>query len=225
MTTEEAIDREVREELDMETRPLFPTIYEGVREADALAQAEDALLRVLCGAVYAYHQNRNLQTIGSGVAEELEAGLGITPQGTLEQRRAAIMGALRKRSNISIEDLIELARQEGLEDFGLGVRARELELEVYSEEGDAPSEVLLRVRAAIRRKTPQNLRIAAEDMARGDIEVTPYITRPLVCLFADAGHAVPAGNRNIARGGILTAQGDTAWTTPEWGDLTEDEGV
>lgn len=221
MTTAETIDTEVREALDLETRPLFPSIYDGVREADALAQAEDALLGILCAAVYSYHQNRNLQTIRKEAAEALETGLDITPQGTLEERRAAIMRTLRKRSNISVGDLLELARQYTGEDVTIDVNPQTLTLKIECLAEETPFENVMSARAEIRRKAPQNLTIKTEVRTRGDIKTVPHITKPLVYLFANAGHA--AGLRSITRGGVMTTTGDTAWTTPEWGILRADQ--
>lgn len=97
MTLKDDRDKEVRDALDIETRPLFPAIYEGVIEADALAQGEDEILRVLRNAVYKYFQNRNLQTLNEEAAYALETGLGLDHSGTIEERRETLIEAVNKR--------------------------------------------------------------------------------------------------------------------------------
>lgn len=97
MTLKDDRDKEVRDALDIETRPLFPAIYEGIIEADALAQGEDEILRVLRNAVYKYFQNRNLQTLNEEAAYALETGLGLDHSGTIEERRETLIEAVNKR--------------------------------------------------------------------------------------------------------------------------------
>lgn len=97
MTLKDDRDKEVRDALDIETRPLFPAIYEGIIEADALAQGEDEILRVLRNAVYRYFQNRNLQTLNEEAAYALETGLGLDHLGTIEERRETLIEAINKR--------------------------------------------------------------------------------------------------------------------------------
>ena len=97
MTLKDSRVKEVRDALDIETRPLFPKIYEGFIEADALAQGEDAILGVLRNAIYRYFQNRNLQTLNEEVAEALENGLGIAHTGTIEERRATLIEVINRR--------------------------------------------------------------------------------------------------------------------------------
>lgn len=97
MTLKDDRDKEVRDALDIKTRPLFPAIYEGFIEADALAQGEDEILRVLRNAVYQYFQNRNLQTLNEEAAYALESGLGLDHSGTIEKRRETLIEAINKR--------------------------------------------------------------------------------------------------------------------------------
>lgn len=97
MTLKDDRDKEIRAALDIETRPLFPAIYEGIIEADALAQGEDEILRVLRNAVYKYFQNRNLQTLNEEAAYALETGLGLDHSGTIEERRETLIEAVNKR--------------------------------------------------------------------------------------------------------------------------------
>ena len=118
MTLKDDRDKEVRDALDIETRPLFPAIYEGVIEADALAQGEDEILRVLRNAVYRYFQNRNLQTLNEEAAYALETGLGLDHSGTIEERRETLIEAVNKRFVFNDDALAarieQMAKAEGV---------------------------------------------------------------------------------------------------------------
>ncbi len=105
MTIRETIDKEVREALEVNSRPLFPQIYEGYIEADALAQGEDAILRIFAKVIYEYFQNRNLQTMGEAVIKSFEQKLEMNTSGTIDERRAAIIEAINKRFILNEKEL------------------------------------------------------------------------------------------------------------------------
>lgn len=109
-TLREKIESAVKEALEAETRPLFPRIYDGFKEADALAEGEDRLLEVLSNLIYRYFQDRNLRTITEAKAAEYEAVLGIEPAGGIEARRAAIINAINRQFVLNDAKLHELCQ-------------------------------------------------------------------------------------------------------------------
>lgn len=185
MTLKDSRDKEVREALDIGTRPLFPGIYEGFIEVDALAQGENAILGVLRNAVYRYFQNRNLQTLNKEAAEALESGLGLAHSGTIEQRRVALYEAINKRFFLNDAELE--ARIERLAD-GEDVRFRgdpqALTLEIWKDGGEDGSEfIAYDIAEALKPIIPQNLQLVAE-MYADELDIDERMTMGTVCAIA-----------------------------------------
>lgn len=109
-TLREKIESAVKEALEAQTRPLFPRIYDGFKEVEALAEAEDKLHEILSNAIYEYFQDRNLRTITEAKAAEYEAALGIEPAGGIEARRAAIINAINRQFVLNDAKLHELCQ-------------------------------------------------------------------------------------------------------------------
>ena len=73
---------------------LIPQFYDGVLEATRIQQVHDAIIEPFSAAIMRVHRNAYIQTMDADALSELENGLGMTPSGTLEQRRQAIIDAL-----------------------------------------------------------------------------------------------------------------------------------
>lgn len=98
MTTQEIVESVVKSELsDIQTRRIFPGIYDDFLEIDELANGEDAILKALQNAIYTFFNNRNLQTLTPAACAQFEAHLNIPPADSLDGRRQAIMDAVNAR--------------------------------------------------------------------------------------------------------------------------------
>lgn len=185
MTLRDKRDKEVREALEIETRPLFPAIYEGFIEADALAQGEDAILRVLRNAIYQYFQNRNLQTLKEEAAYALESGLGLAHSGTIEERRAALIEAINKRFVMNEATLAErIERMANGEDVRFRIDPQALTLEIWTQGGENDGEfVAYDITQALMPIIPQNLQLCAE-IYTDAAEIEERETLGAVCAIA-----------------------------------------
>ena len=162
-TLRERIESAVKEALEAQTRPLFPRIYDGFKEADALAEGEDRLLEVLSNLIYRYFQDRNLRTITEAKAAEYEAELGIEPAGGIEARRAAIINAINRQFVLNDAKLHELcqALADG-HDIEERTDAKKLTLGIFSaDDAEGGESITLEVKAGIRPIIPLNLAVFA----------------------------------------------------------------
>lgn len=178
-------NKEVKDALDLETRPLFPAIYEGCIEADALAQGEDEILRVLRNAVYRYFQNRNLQTLNEEAAYALESGLGLAHSGTIEERRAVIIEAVNKRFVFNDAELAARIKQMAHgEDVRFRVDQKALTLEIWTEGRENDGEfVAYDITQALKPVIPQNIQLYAELYAE-PAAIDEHMTVGTVCAIA-----------------------------------------
>ena len=166
MTLKDSRDKEVRDALDIETRPLFPGIYEGFIEADALAQGEDAILGVLRNAIYRYFQNRNLQTLNEEAAEALENGLDIAHTGTIEERRATLIEVINRRFVLNDAEIAarieQMAKAEGVT-VHYEIDPIALNMRIWREgENENGSFIAYDIANPIRPTIPQNIQLISE---------------------------------------------------------------
>ena len=166
MTLKDSRDKEVLDALDIETRPLFPGIYEGFIEADALAQGEDAILGVLRNAIYRYFQNRNLQTLNEEAAEALENGLDIAHTGTIEERRATLIEVINRRFVLNDAEIAarieQMAKAEGVT-VHYEIDPIALNMRIWREgENENGSFIAYDIANAIRPTIPQNIQLISE---------------------------------------------------------------
>lgn len=177
MTLKDDRDKEVRDALDIETRPLFPAIYEGFIEADALAQGEDAILSVLRNAVYRYFQNRNLQTLNEEAAYALESGLGLDHSGTIEERRETLIEAVNKRFVFNDKALAEKIEQlsEG-KPIRFSIDAQKLILKIWNDDIEENGEfTAYDISQNLKPIIPQNIQMVAEDKAQIETNLNQVI--------------------------------------------------
>lgn len=173
MTVAERIDKEVRDALDIETRPLFPSAYNGCIEADALAQGEDTILRILGSAIYRYFQNRNLQTMNEETVQIFENGFGIQGTGTLEERRAAVIGIIRSRfvfNDAAMAAMIETLA--GVEPVKFSIDPQSLVLRIWRDGGeDGGQFVAYDIAQALAPVIPLNIKTETQDRQTAAIDV------------------------------------------------------
>lgn len=198
MTLKDSRDKEVRDALDIETRPLFPGIYEGFIEADALAQGEDAILGVLRNAIYRYFQNRNLQTLNEEAAEALESGLGLSHTGTIEERRATLIEVINRR--FVLNDAEIAARIEQMangEDVRFRIDPQALKLEIWKDGGEDGSEfIAYDIAEALKPMIPQNLQLIAEMHSHG-LDIDERMTMGTVCAIATSIETETVNNKGV----------------------------
>ena len=212
MTIRENVDKEVRDALDVETRELFPKIYNGFTEADALAQAENALLKVISSVIYKYFQNRNLQTMNEEVVTAFEDGLGLPSAGSLDARRTAVISRINARF-INNDQTIESRAKEAANNNTIKVNADSqaltAEVTTTTNSSTATFEELITALKAIRGLIPQNLEAYAADRstkaktwqaygaARTTVSINAGRVEPLwgVCVFYDYDMTTNSGNR------------------------------
>ena len=164
MTThKEEVERELEDALNSETRQLFPNIYEGFREMDALAQGEDALLNAMKEGIRLYFRNRNLQTLTEQALETFENNLNLQHHGTDEARTAAVMNKINTRFVLNDESLHVLC-QSIAPDFTVYERTdpQALTLGVFTAEDGEDGELpVVGIVDEIRPTVPQNLALYA----------------------------------------------------------------
>ena len=212
MTIRENVDKKVSDALDVETRELFPKIYNGFTEADALAQAEDALLTVISKVIYKYFQNRNLQTMNEEVVTAFEDGLGLPSAGSLDARRTAVISRINARF-INNDQTIESRAKEAANNNTIKVNADSqaltAEVTTATNSSTATFEELITALKAIRGLIPQNLEAYAADRsakaktwqaygaARTTVSINAGRVEPLwgVCVFYDYDMSTNSGNR------------------------------
>lgn len=211
MTIRENVDKEVRDALDVETRELFPKIYNGFTEADALAQAEDALLKVISNVIYKYFQNRNLQTMNEEVVAAFEEGLGLPSAGSLDARRTAVISRINARF-INNDQTIESRAREAANNNTIKVNADSqaltAEVTTATNSSAATFDELITALKAIRGLIPQNLEAYAADRstkaktwqaygaARTTVSINAGRVEPLwgVCIFHDYDMTTASGH-------------------------------
>lgn len=211
MTIRETVDKEVRDALDVETRELFPKIYDGFTEADALAQAEDALLKVISNVIYKYYQNRNLQSMNEEVVAAFEEGLGLPSAGSLDDRRAAVISRINARF-INNDQTIENRAREAANNNTIKVntdsQALTAEVTTAPNSSTATFDELITALKAIRSIIPQNLEAFAADRsakaktwqaygaARTTVSINAGRVEPLwgICIFYDYDMSTNSGN-------------------------------
>ena len=162
-TLREKIESAVKEALEAATRPLFPRIYDGFKDVEALAEAEDKLLSLLSNAIYDYFQDRNLRTITEAKAAEYEAALGIEAAGDIETRRAVIINAINKQFVLNDARLHEicLALADG-HDIDERIDPQALTLGIFSaDDADGGESPTVGVVNGIRPIIPLNLAVFA----------------------------------------------------------------
>lgn len=159
----EDIERALLDALDVETRPLFPAIYEDFTEVEALAQGEDKLLSIIKDIIYQYWQNRNLQTLTEQAAAVFETELGLSHSGTIEERRSRIAEAINRKFVLNDAALLALIQSlAGGETNEFDVDPKMLELwlkKATNTESSSEFEDLTTVRQTIEPIIPQNLAI------------------------------------------------------------------
>lgn len=174
MTAEEARKKEVRDALEMETRPLFPMIYDEFVEADALAEGEDALSEIIKSAIYSYFLNRNLQTITEDAIREYERRLGITAGGTIEERRRQIAEIINRRfvmNDAALLEIIQALPGGSTNDFEVDARALVLQLEKKTNtEGEHEAEELKEALETAQPLIPMNVETRIAVLAENRIE-------------------------------------------------------
>lgn len=166
MTIRENVDKEVLDALDVETRELFPKIYNGFTETDALAQAEDALLKVISNVIYKYFQNRNLQTMNEEVVAAFEEGLGLPSAGSLDARRTAVISRINARfinNDQTIENRAKEAANNNTIKVNADSQALTAEVTTATNSSTATFDELITALKAIRGLIPQNLEAYAAD--------------------------------------------------------------
>ena len=212
MTTQEDREREVRDALNVETRELFPKIYEGYTEADALAQSEDELLRVIRNFIYRYFQNRNLQTMNEEVIAAFEGGLGIQAVGTVDERRSAVIQRINARF-VNNDQTIENRAKAAVENESIIVntdcQALRAEVTTAPNSSSATFAELIAALKAIRAIMPQNLEAYAADRsekikpwkaygaAKTTVSINAGRVEPLwgVCIFYDDDMTTTSGHK------------------------------
>lgn len=238
MTIRENVDKEVLDALDVETRELFPKIYNGFTETDALAQAEDALRKVISNVIYKYFQNRNLQTLNEEVVAAFEEGLGLPSAGNLDARRTAVISRINARF-INNDQTIESRAREAANNNTIKVNADSqaltAEVTTATNSSTATFDELITALKAIRGLIPQNLEAYAADRSAkakpwqaygaarttvsinaGRVEEPPRIAES-VAYFTTAGESATT-DRTIgytAWYGLYDAEGKTILLKPE----------
>ena len=211
MIEKERMEAKVMDALGIKTRELFPTIYEGFKEIEELAKAEDALLQVLKNIIYSYFNNRNMQTYTLAMIEAFENALGIRPQSQdIEARRSAIIERVNARFVNNDQTMEALAREGGGNDsIILNTDCAALKTEVTTETGSnaATFDELIAALRAIRPKMPQNIVIQAVDKTQLNKMLTSYGASRTV-LAINAGHATPP----TLLYAYFTTQGEAATT-------------
>lgn len=101
--------QEVLENLnEQKTRPVFPKVFEGFKEIEELARAEDNILEILKNCVITAINDKNINTASEEKLAEWEEVTETEPEGTIEDRRAAVIEALGKNNAFNDKALREL---------------------------------------------------------------------------------------------------------------------
>ena len=151
--------------LQNDTDDIFPRIYDGFIEKEALAQGENSILDILSNAIFRIFKNRNLTTMEEEMIEQWEQGLGITPTAgqTLDDRRNAVLAVFRK-----VFVFNDKALGEKIDELAAGdvvyfhVNPQALTLEVW---GDAQQgqPISISIIDGLRSIVPQNLQLWATE--------------------------------------------------------------
>ena len=90
---------------------LFPSLYEGFKEVEALAIAEDYIAEILKKCVYTAIEDKAVTTAGEAKLAQWEEITGTSASGTIEERRAAVLEALGKNYAFNDNALAQLVTQ------------------------------------------------------------------------------------------------------------------
>ena len=163
MTIQEKMEREVNSSIDVETRTLFPSLYDGFRETDALAQGENAILHVLKNIIYRYFKDRNMQTMTENAVAVFEERLGLSQTGTVQERRQRVIDSINTRfinNDLTIEERAREAA--GNRAILVNTDCRTLIADITTQNSeDATFDELIAAHRGIQAEMPQNILIRA----------------------------------------------------------------
>lgn len=142
---------------------LIPQFYDGVLEATRIQQVNDAIIEPFIAGIMRIHRNAYIQTMDADALSELENGLGITPLGTIEQRRQAVIDALCDLYIVNDATLLELVQSlDGGDTNDIEVDPVQLQLyikKITNTESDDEFSDLSNARHVVQPVIPQNLNV------------------------------------------------------------------
>lgn len=168
------IDNLKRRIQDARTDSLFPAIFDGCAEIEAVAQGENKLIKGIAGAIQTLFDNRNLTTLTGKAIGEFEVHFGITgaETKTLEERRNEIIRIIRHTARFNEADLLEYVQSlPGGETIDLDIDSKTLILNVFTEvnnEDEEEAQVVINAADKIRPLIPQNIELHASVKAAFD---------------------------------------------------------
>lgn len=143
------------------TADVFPKIYEGFREIDALKTAEDSMLEILKSVAKKGAVDKMITTAGIEKIAEYEQYLELSSGGTIDERRQRVIDFLQRNRVINEDSATELARDvSGNDALYLDVNSDDLTLKVCTpeneESGTEQTEIATAIKALLP-YVPQNL--------------------------------------------------------------------
>ncbi|MCQ2100999.1 MAG: YmfQ family protein [Fibrobacter sp.] len=155
----------------LKTGGVFPKIYEGFRETEELAKAEDSIAEILKECVIKALNDRNIETASEEKISEWEAATGTEPAGTIEERRESVREAIKGNKPFNESALKALVDKiAGVDVLGISIDETKQEIALYQtgngEQGTGAEEMQVematRVAHEILAEIPQALRCYGE---------------------------------------------------------------
>lgn len=169
---------------NVDTRIIFPKLYDGFLEIDEISKGENDILSILRDCVLKAVHNKLILTADHEKLLEYENNLGLKPQGGLDTRRETVLNFLAKSRVINEQALQTLAREYAQSNnIRIQVEPSTLTLHVwqYENTNDQNGKSLAHdVRLKLLPKIPQNLDTVAEIYANShtntNIQTANYTT-------------------------------------------------
>lgn len=142
---------------------LIPEYYDGVLEALSIQQINDAEIDPFVASIMRLFRNAYIQTADDDVISEYENELDISPVGTIQDRRQAVIDKINHDFICNDESLINIIHSiEGCEDVDFKADQELLSLDIYASNTDeVTTEQLLSALKEAMIYAPQNLLIRA----------------------------------------------------------------
>lgn len=199
----------------LNTREIFPKLYDGFKEIDELAKGEEELISVARDCVKLVASDKYITEANATKVAEYESELGLSPTGlSIEERREQLVNFLGRNRVINDAAVHEKAKREsGIDDIDVTTDCTALTMVISapenSEDEDEGQKVIDAARAMLP-YAPQNLSIGAAVKSTNDVNINAFNTQ-FSTLRSDAGDATCDVYLKMTNTPIPSNMDDIAW--------------
>ncbi len=177
----------------LNTREIFPKLYDGFKEIDELAKGEEELISVARDCVKLVASDKYITEVNATKIAEFESELGLSPTGlSIDERREQLAEFLGRDRVINDAAVHEKAKREsGIDDIKVDTDCTALTMVISSPENsedEDEGQKVIDAASAMLPYAPQNLSISAAVKSTNDVNINAFTTQ-FSTLRSDAGDA------------------------------------